>query len=268
MGKNQETQMEKMLEVTRNLRFKENFCGYIHLKILPGISKDKIDEATSLASRVSINIEAPNKSRISELTTTKDFKIDVLRRMRWIKKKARKNNLPSGHSTQLVVGPAGETDREILSRTEKLYKEMELKRAYFSAFVPVTGTPFENKKREPLKRENFLYRADFLMRLYGIKRKELVFNDEGNFDLSVEPKTAMALHSDLFPLDVNEASFAELIRVPGVGPITAKRIKAMQETGFRFSKESELKNLGVVLKRALPFIELNGRKQSSLLEFC
>lgn len=267
IGRDEELQMEKMLETVKHLRFKEKFHGYIHLKILPGVSKDKIDEATSLASRVSINSEAPNKSRLNELTTTKEFKTDVLRRMRWIKDKARKNNLPSGHTTQLVVGPAGETDREIVSTTDKFYSEMDLKRGYFSAFIPIPGTPFEFKQKEPLKRENFLYRADFMMRLYGIKRKELVFNENGNFDLSIDPKISMALESDLFPLDLNECSFDELIRVPGIGPTGAKRIDGMKKTGFKFSKELELKNLGVVVKRVLPFIKLNGRTQSNLKQF-
>ncbi len=267
IGIDEEIQMEKMIETVKHLRFKEKFHGYIHLKILPGVSKDKIDQATRLASRVSINSEAPNKSRLNELTSTKEFKTDVLKRMRWIKQKAEKNNLPSGHTTQLVVGPAGETDREILFRTDKFYSEMNLKRGYFSAFTPIQGTPFENKQKEPLKRENFLYRADFMMRLYGINRKELAFNENGNFDLSIDPKIAMALQSDLFPLDLNECSFDELIRVPGIGPTCAKRIDDMKKTGFKFSKESELKNLGVVSKRVLPFIKLNGRTQSNLRQF-
>jgi len=268
IGRDEEVQMEKMIETVRHLRFKEKFHGYIHLKILPGVSKDKIDEATALASRVSINSEAPNKSRLNELTTTKDFKSDVLKRMRWIKEKAIKNNLPSGHTTQLVVGPAGETDREIVSRIDNLYNEMDLKRGYFSSFIPVPGTPFENKQREPLKRENFLYRTDFMLRFYGIKKKEFVFNEQGNLNLSIDPKIAMALESDLFPLDINESSFDELIRVPGIGPTTAKRITDLNNSGFKFSKESELKNLGIVVKRALPFIKLNGRIQKSLTEFC
>ncbi len=267
IGRDEEIQMEKMIETVKHLRFKEKFHGYIHLKILPGVSKDKIDEATSLASRVSINVEAPNKTRINELTTTKEFKTDILRRMRWIKQKAKKNNLPSGHTTQLVVGPAQETDREIISRIDRLYNEMDLKRGYFSAFTPLKGTPFENKQKEPLKRENFLYRTDFMMRTYGIKRKEFVFNEQGNLNLSLDPKIAMALHSDLFPLDINQASFDELIRVPGIGPTGAKRINSMLSSGFKFSKESELKNLGVVTKRVLPFIKLNGRVQKSLMDF-
>ncbi len=267
IGRDEEIQMERMLETVEHLRFKEKFHGYIHLKILPGVSKDKIDVATAIASRVSINVEAPNKSRMNELTSTKEYKTDVLKRMRWIKEKAKKNNLPSGHTTQLVVGPAEETDREIVSRTDKLYDEMDLKRGYFSAFTPIQGTPFEGKQKVPLRRENFLYRLDFMMRLYGIKKDEFVFNENGNLNLSIDPKFAMALESDLFPLDLNEASFSELIRTPGIGPTCAKRISQMQETGFKFSKESELKNLGVSLKKVLPFIELNGRVQKTLLEF-
>ncbi|MFH1751860.1 MAG: putative DNA modification/repair radical SAM protein [archaeon] len=268
VGKDEEQTMELMLSVVEKLRLKEKFQGYIHLKVLPGIPQNQIDYATKLATRVSVNVESPNKSRFSELSTTKDYNLDILKRMRWIKEKAKKNSLPSGHTTQLVVGAAGESDKEIVEGITRFYDDFALKRAYFSAFQPVPETPLENLNPVSFKRENFLYRCDFLMRLYDFKKDELAFNNQDNLDLSIDPKLAAAIqNNNLFPLNLNEAKENELLRVPGIGPRSAKRIRSMVCHGFNFKNEKELRNIGVVTKRAMPFIEINNQIQSSLKNF-
>jgi len=257
---------EKMVEIVEKLRVKENFQGYIHLKVMPGTNRDLIKRATELANRVSLNLEAPNRVRFQEITSTKDFGIDMLRRMRWIQ-----GELPdhsSGQTTQFVVGACGESDVEILSTVNDLYKKIEVRRSYFSAFLPVAGTPLESAPRAPLVRENRLYQCDFLMRKYGFEFDELVFNESGLLDLSVDPKVAYALNNkDCFPLDVNEAPYEELVRTPGIGPQSAMRIISTRKTGFTFTRPEELKNLGVVLKRARQFVVIGGSRQSSLSEF-
>jgi len=258
---------ENMLDVVEKLRTQDHFGGYIHLKIMPGVSRDMIKRATELANRVSINLEAPNRLRFQEITSTKDFGIDLLRRMRWAQRELDHKN-SSGQTTQFVVGACGESDREILSTVDDLYKKVELRRSYFSAFIPVDGTSLGNSPRTPLVREHRLFECDFLMRKYNFKLDELVFDEEDQLDLSLDPKMMMALSSrDEFPVEINEASYDNLLRVPGIGPNSAARISSMTSTGFRFSSLKELKNTGVVLKRASSFISINGNRQTNLCSF-
>jgi putative DNA modification/repair radical SAM protein len=256
-----------MVKIVENLREEHSFGGYIHLKILPGANRDLIRRATELANRVSINLEAPNRSRFSEITSTKDYSIDLLRRMRWVQKFTDKNK-SSGQTTQFVVGSSDENDFELLKTVDDLYSKMDLKRSYFSAFIPVKGTQFQSKKRTPLMREHRLYECDFLMRKYGFELKELVFNEGDNIDLTLDPKMAVALENrDKFPVDVNDSSYEELIRVPGIGPNSAYRIIQTREGGYSFTKTSELKNIGVVIKRAQGFVKIGGKIQTNLTDF-
>ncbi len=258
---------ERMIEVVEKLRLKENFQGYIHLKVMPGTNKDLIKRATELANRVSLNLEAPNRTRFQEITTTKDFGIDMIRRMRWIEDALDKRH-SSGQTTQFVIGACAESDFEVLSTVDDLYRKISLKRSYFSAFMPVGGTPLESRKKTPLVRENRLYQCDFLMRKYDFDLNDFVFDENGFLDLRVDPKMAIALtDKESFPLDINGACYDELLKVPGIGPQSATRIIRMQKTGFQFSKLCELKNLGVAIKRAQQFITINGARQSSLCEF-
>ncbi len=263
----EEKTMEKMLNVVRALRMKHFFSGYIHLKVLPGASKSQVDEATRLADRVSINLEAPKKNYLNELTGTKDFKIDLMRRMRWIKQKGRENMTPSGHTTQVIVGGTDETDKDILKFYSKLYSEFDLRRGYFSAFSPVQGTKLEGREAAPLRRQNFLYKTDFLMRDYKVKCKEILFDENGFLDLSVEPKLNMALHSDLFPLDLNNANFEEILLVPGIGPKSAKRVWEKIEEGHKFRSLGELKEFGIRGRQFQHFIALEGSAQKFLTDF-
>ncbi|MFX1520400.1 MAG: putative DNA modification/repair radical SAM protein [Promethearchaeota archaeon] len=269
--KDPEIAMEKTLEVVESLRNNHYFNGYVHLKLLPGANHDQIKRACETADRVSINVEAPNQSRLSELCSTKRFMTDILKRMSWIYDFTKKGRMgaPAGQTTQFVVGASGESDLEILKRMEKLYGQMGLKRAYFSAFDPISGTPLEKVPKTPLIREVRLYQADFLHRFYNFSFKDLkcVLNEDNMFNLSIDVKLAYAFQNvELFPIDVNDENMTleELLRVPGIGPTSARRILKAKRAGFRFRNLKELARIGVVIKRANPFLEINGRRQTRI----
>jgi predicted DNA-binding helix-hairpin-helix protein len=234
---------------------------------MPGTNRSLIKQAADLADRVSLNLEAPNRLRFQEITSTKDFGIDLIRRMRWAQKSIDKRN-SSGQTTQFVVGACDESDREILKTVDDLYGKLDLKRSYFSAFIPVKGTNLEGHEKTPLLREHRLYQCDFLMRKYQFDFGDLVFNDMECIDLKLDPKMVMALgNPDFFPLEINEADYNDLLRVPGIGPQSACRIIKTREEGHRFKSMKELRNMGIVLKRAKGFISINGSHQSNLSQF-
>lgn len=258
---------ERMIEVVEKLRFKEGFRGYIHLKVMPGTNRDLVKRATEIADRVSLNLEAPNRVRFQEISSTKDFGVDLVRRMRWAQR-ALDRKKSSGQTTQFVVGACGESDCEILSTVDDVYSKLDLRRSYFSAFIPVRGTMLEGHARTPLLREHRLYQCDFLMRKYDFGFDEFIFGEDDCLDLRRDPKISIALEDrDRFPIEVNEATYEELIRVPGIGPQCAFRISKCTKEGFRFTDIKELKNVGVVLKRASTFISINGNQQTSLAAF-
>jgi predicted DNA-binding helix-hairpin-helix protein len=258
---------EGLLDVVEKLRTKDKFQGYIHLKLMPGVDRSLVKHATEISNRVSLNLEAPNRVRFQEITSTKDFRVDLLRRMRWAQHAIDKRK-SSGQTTQLVVGACGENDLEILSTVDDMYAKLDLRRSYFSAFIPVKGTELSGHARTPLLREHRLYQCDFLMRKYNFNLDEFIFNEEESLDLKLDPKMNIALNNrDIFPIEINEASYDDLLKIPGVGPQSAYRISNMLETGFRFSKLNELKNMGIVLKRAKSFISINGNRQTSLSDF-
>lgn len=259
--------MEDMVEVARKLRKEHEYQGYIHLKILPGSSYDLIKRGLSLADRVSINIEAATPEGFEELSTTKTYNNDIIRRMKWIKRLMKKdeNLAPSGHTTQFIVGASGESDSEILNRVDWLYEKMDIKRSYFSAFNPMKGTPLEDHDEPHPKRTSRLYQADFLVKSYGFDLEELVFDDNGNMELEQDPKYYAALSNlEMFPVEVNQASYKELLRVPGIGKISARRIIELRKKGFQFKKLEDLKRIGVVINRAEIFVKLNSSYQSTL----
>lgn len=255
--------MEQMLKTVEILRFKYKFAGYIHLKILPGAGYDYVERAVSLATRVSINIEAPTADRLKNISNLKNFREEIIGRMQWIHDLSQKGQLPAGQTTQFIVGAAGETDSEILQASTRLYDAVGLRRAYFSAFQPVAGTPLENVPAAPVLREHRLYQSDFLLRHYGFNLKEIYFNNDGNLSLDLDPKMSFALNNpQLYPVEVNKASLHELLRVPGIGPTSARRIvNARRE--FRLNTLDELKNIGVVVKKASPFVQVNGHYRES-----
>lgn len=262
-----ESSMENMVEVAWKLRNEHEYQGYIHLKILPGSSYELIKRAVSLADRVSVNIEAATPEGLEQLSSTKNYNVDILRRMKWIKRLLKRNNnhAPSGQTTQFIVGAAEETDQQILKRANWLYQEMDIKRSYFSPFEAMKNTPLDSHEEPHPKRSPRLYQADYLLNSYGFNLEELVFDDEGNLDLDLDPKYYAALsQEEFFPVEINQAPYKELIRVPGIGKISARRIIQARKIGKSFQKLEELKTIGVVVKRAEPFVKLNKTFQSRL----
>lgn len=251
---------EKMLQAVRLVRNKYYYKGYIHFKILPGVSFELIKQASEYADRLSINIECPNKSRLTELSSNKEYKSDILRRQAWIKK------LHPNQTTQMVIGAADETDFEVLKMMEWEYKNFNLRRIYYCAFRPLKHTPLENKAPESLLRQNRLYNVDFLIKKYNYNFKEFkeIMEDE-MLPKRKDPKLALALHN-LEPIEINEAEYIDLIKVPGIGLKTAEKIIHVT-TNKKIKKKLELKQLGVILKRAEPFIKIDGSYQRKLSLF-
>lgn len=254
--------MESMVKTVEILRQSYQFKGYIHLKILPGAPFDCIEEGCRLANRVSVNMEAPTVQHLARLSSRKQLHEGIVERMRWVRQIAARNEgaVPSGQTTQFVVGAAGETDRDILRTTAALYREVELRRAYFSAFQPIEDSPLEGREATPPLREHRLYQADWLLRIYGFSpaEVELALGASGDLSLAKDPKLTIAGKQPwLFPVDVNRASREELLRVPGIGPVSAGRIvDARREHSI--SSVSQLKKMGVVTGRATPFIWFRG----------
>jgi len=265
--------MESMIKTVEILRYRYEFEGYIHLKILPGASFDCVAAGCKLADRVSINMEAPTTQHLAKLSSKKDLHRDIVERMRWVKRLTASNErlVPSGQTTQFVVGAAGETDRDLLQTTVALYQEMELRRVYFSAFRPIRGTTLEELRPTSPLREHRLYQADWLFRVYGFSLPELEYalGERGNLPLAKDPKLVIAHKQPwLYPVDINEASYAELLRVPGIGPVSARRIVEARREHSIFSLE-QLRKMRVPTKRALPFIWFQGmlpsERQTSFL---
>ncbi|RJQ36609.1 MAG: putative DNA modification/repair radical SAM protein [Dehalococcoidia bacterium] len=265
--------MESMIKTVEILRYRHRFNGYIHMKILPGARFDCVEAGCKLASRVSVNIEAPTAGHLAVLSRKKDLRDGILERMRWVKqiKSEYETLVPSGQTTQFVVGAAGESDRDILNTSQNLYKEMGLKRVYFSAFHPIAGSRLEGVNPAPPMREHRLYEVDWLHRVYGFSPGEvaLALGKNGNLPLTRDPKLVIAQRQPwLFPVDINKASYEELLRVPGIGPVSAKRIiETRRETSI--SSVQQLKKIRVVTGHAVPFIWFRGmlayEKQLSFL---
>ena len=259
--------MDKLINTIRILRKDYGYQDYIHLKIIPGASKDSIKRAMALADRVSINIEAATKDGLYELTSTKDYNKDILKRINWIDKIGKKPNMaPSGQTTQFVVGANNETDEEILSRLKKLYKKVDLRRTYFSAFSPIEGTILEKKSSESNLRTNQLYHADALLNEYNFNLNELVFDEKDNLILNEDPKISAASKMNIFPVEINTAPYKNLIRVPGIGTLSADKIIKYRKIK-PFKDINELQEIGVVTKRAEPYIKIKGKYQSTFDNF-
>lgn len=261
--------MELMIKAVRLLREVYNFNGYIHMKAIPGASPALVDEAGRLVDRMSINMElpsdaglkllAPDKTRnaiIEPMTQIKDSIINYKKEKRYIK--SAPDFVPAGQSTQLIIGATADTDLSIVKASENLYKGMNLKRVYYSAYVHVnedSRLPVLNET--PLLRENRFYQADWLMRFYGFKADEILDENTPFFDKNLDPKAAWALrHLDLFPVEVNAASYENLLRVPGIGLCSARRIVKIRK--LKTIQVEDLKKLGVVMKRAAFFLTVRG----------
>lgn len=263
---------DRLLKTAEVLRFKKNYQGYLHLKIMPGADYDQVLQAMRLADRVSINLEAPNAHRLPKLAPQKDFDRDLLRPLKWIEAIRRtfspagtwKNRWPSS-CTQFVVGGAGESDRELLETTQTLHRNYGLLRAYYSAFQPHRDTPLENYPAATYRRELRLYQADYLIRDYGFSEKELSYTADGNLVMEYDPKKVWALKylSDN-PVEVNSAPRELLIRIPGFGPRAVGLILQQRRMG-KIRDLSILEQLGINTQRSKDFLLLDGRRPARQL---
>ena len=269
LGGNVVRTMDRMIATVEIVRRRYAFRGFVHLKILPGAQYAQVERASQIAQRLSINLEAPGKKRLAALSGSKNFQSDILMRMWWIAKLVHERKfLAKGHTTQFVVGASGESDREIAQAASRLYQDYRLTRAYYSKFNPVAQTPLENHPPAPFMREHRLYQVDFLLRKYDFPFSDIPFESDGNLSLQVDPKTAWArLHPERFPLEVNRADREELLRVPGLGPLTVQRIletRAQQ----KIRSLSDLKKLNPRAGQAADYLLFCGKKaprQVSLL---
>ena len=266
---------ELMLQVLEILRYEYQFGGYIHVKVIPGTDSILIDRLGSLADRISVNIELPSYGSLQKLAPDKS-KETLLRPMKQIQNKIMDNRsrralqkpwkkgyrsfAPAGQSTQMIVGASPENDRQILQLTESLYHTYQMKRVFYSAYIPVVEDSRLPAKESapPLWREHRLYQADWLLRFYGFSASELLDDKNPQLHPYLDPKCHWALrHPELFPMEVNRAGFDELVRVPGVGVESAYRIlRARKLCPLTWDG---LKNIGVVLKRARYFLLCKGK---------
>ena len=264
--------MELIYAALYRLRYVCNFQGYIHVKAIPGADERLIRMTGFLADRMSVNMELPTAESLRLLAPHKSRK-NILAPMRFVQEKMKENRqeimlyrsaprfVPAGQSTQMIIGATPETDYQILRVTEDLYKKFDLKRVFFSAFVPVNedrDLPAIREQGPPLLREHRLYQADWLLRFYHFGAEELLDEENQNFNVYLDPKCCWALrHLDSFPVEINRADYYTLLRVPGIGYKSAGRIVKARRWGCIGFED--LKKMGVVLKRALYFITCSGK---------
>lgn len=269
--------MDEMLATAELIRTRYAFRGYVHLKLLPGADSGHVEAAVRLADRVSANLEAPTPETLAFLAPVKRMPalLAPLEQAAALRRQLLQSDRPSeggqgnsgrwgnariGLSTQFVVGPAGESDRALLSLAQHLYRDSRLSRAYYSAFTPVARTPLEEASPTDPRREHRLYQADWLLRFYGFSADELPYDEAGHLRPDTDPKIAWArAHPERFPLDVNAASLRELLRIPGVGlqsaraVMEARRISPLREIG-------DLRRLGARAEQAAPYILFSCRR--------
>ena len=267
---------EQMIRALRILRQEYGFNGYIHAKAIPGTSPELVQQLGLLADRMSVNIELPSQQGLQTLAPDKTREA-ILRPMSLIRDKVLESKqelvkykhapsfAPAGQSTQLIVGATKDTDRHILHLTEALYQKYRLKRVFYSAYVPVVENSFlpALDTKPPLLREHRLYQADWLLRFYGFQASELLDEAHPDFNPQLDPKCSWAVeHLEQFPVEVMRADYETLLRVPGIGPTSAKRIVSARRTAhLRFE---DLKKLGVVVKRAQYFVLCDGHAAPGL----
>ena len=267
--KNADYTMEQMIAVAKKLRLEENFNGYIHMKVIPGASQELIHEIGLYVDRVSVNIELAENKALKLLAPDKKPN-DISTSMGLIRRnqiqnieekklfKSTPSFIPAGQTTQMIIGAGGESDFAILNRSENLYKNFGLKRVYYSAYVPVNKSGIlANTDAVPMLREHRIYQADWLLRFYNFKAEEILDEKNPFIDPLLDPKANWAVQNwHLFPMEINRASYKDLIRIPGIGVTSAKRIVMARR--HNVIKYEHLKKLGVVIKRAKYFITVNG----------
>jgi predicted DNA-binding helix-hairpin-helix protein len=263
---------DRLLDTAEILRKRLAYSGYLHLKIMPGAERAQVERAMQLADRVSINLEAPNSQRLARLAPQKGALEELLMPLRWVEDIRRKDNPQHGWkgrwpstTTQFVAGGAGESDAELLQTTAFLHNTLHLSRVYYSGFHPVPETPLENQPAINPWRQNRLYQADFLLRDYGFDFEELCFEAGGNLPLDVDPKLAWARqYLSQSPVEINQAGLSALLRIPGIGPISARAILSARPLGG-LKRLEDLKALGVYASRAAPFILMSGKRPPTQL---
>ena len=262
--------MELMIAVAKKLRLEEKFNGYIHMKVIPGASRQLINEIGLYVDRVSVNIEFAENTALKLLAPDKK-PTDISTSMGLIRKNVLENIedkkffkstpsfIPAGQTTQMIIGASGESDYSILTRSENLYKNFDLKRVYYSGYVPVnkSGILVSVDQAVPMIREHRLYQADWLLRFYNFRADEILNEKDPFVDPFLDPKTNWAIkNSHFFPIEINKASYKELLRVPGIGVTSAKHIVMTRK--YSTIRYEHLKKLGIVIKRAKYFITVNG----------
>ena len=264
--RNPDYTMERLVRVAKDLRTIHRFNGYIHLKSIPGASRELINEAGLYADRMSVNIEIPKEENLKMLAPEKDHQ-SVYQPMKYIQQGVLVNKedrkkfrhvprfVPAGQSTQMIVGATPESDKDILFLSNALYQHPTMRRVYYSGYISVNtyDKRLPTLKQPPLVRENRLYQADWLLRFYQFKVDEIVDDTYPNLDLEIDPKLSWALrHPEHFPIDINKADYEMILRIPGIGVKSARLIVASR----RFSKLGfyELKKMGVDMKKAQYFI--------------
>jgi predicted DNA-binding helix-hairpin-helix protein len=266
--------MDDLIQVLELLRERHRFGGYIHVKLVAGSETAQIDRLTALASRVSLNFEAPCGKSLAQIAPDKSFSTTLhdferVRSLVVLEREARAHGRPrdllhpsgaSGMTMQFVVGATPDTDRALLNTVSRLKAAGGVHHPHFSAFRPISNTPMENVQATPALREHRLYQAAHLLDSYGFTPDEVVYAPNGNLHLGLDPKSAWALaHPELFPIEVQRASYEELVRVPGIGPLTARRI-VNQRTTVSLRGLADLRKLGVLTTRAGGFLTLRGRR--------
>lgn len=264
------TTQDKIIDTAEILRRKYGYQGYIHLKVMPGAEYDQIRRTMQLADRVSVNLEGPTAERLAALAPKKDYWNELITRLQWIGQIKRTDQLRASVVTQFVVGAVGDTDLELLQVSEQLYRLFGLRRAYYSGFSPISHTPFDSLMPTDPLREFRLYQASFLLRDYGWTVEDLPFQADTNLPLHQDPKRVWAeMYLRHAPVEINRATRAELLRVPGIGPVAADAILQARRHGT-LRELPHLRALGIRdVDKAAPYILINGRRpavQLPLLE--
>jgi predicted DNA-binding helix-hairpin-helix protein len=269
--------MDDLIQVLELLRHTHKFGGYVHVKILAGAEAAQVERITALATRVSINLEAPCGDTLKAIAPEKNLETSLITLARarsvvlneqqreadgWKRNPLRPGGA-SGMTTQFVVGATPDSDRTIVNRVSEIYSAGGMHHVHFAAFRPIQDTPLESRAEAPALREHRLYQTDYLLRYYGFESQDIVYGDDGNLPLERDPKVAWAIaHPEQFPVDVATASYREIVRVPGIGVVTAKKI--VNERRNTFIRDlADLKKLGVQTSRATGFLSLRGRALSA-----
>ncbi|MGN6392641.1 MAG: radical SAM protein [Gemmatimonadales bacterium] len=266
--------MDQLIAALELLRERHRFAGYIHVKLVAGAEPGQIERLTSLATRISLNLEAPCGQTLTQIAPEKSLPVALenLERVRGLvlqERAARAHGRPAdplhpmgvaGMPMQFVVGATPDTDRTLVETVDRLKASGAVHHTHFAAFRPIQNTPMESVPAAPLLREHRLYQTDYLLHDYGFTADEVVYGADGNLPLTVDPKTAWALaHPERFPVEVGHAEYEALVRVPGIGPVAARRL-VNERSRATLRSLADLRNLGVVTTRAAGFLTLRGRR--------